>query len=405
MDARPSAGAVAQNEATLARAAVLFRCGGLAEIALVVGFDSPHYGDRLWAAVALAVAVFVEGTVLCAACLRARRIRPAWALADMWFIVAVLLIGAVITAQPHARLYFAYPYSIISSVAFGVALRRLRMVIGATALLAVADAFASAYWHGDPAISVTLNALTYAPNTLVAFLVSRRMRTTARELDESRIREAELARDRERARHARILHDRILQTMEALARGPWIADREFRMRVAEETAWLRALVEGGPDTDGDLIGLLQGVVARKARDGLRVEFNGTMLTESPGWRSLDASVCAALAGAAEEALTNVAKHAGVPAAVLRVGAEPDVLTLSVVDQGCGFDPSAAHQGIGLDQSIRGRIAEVGGTALIDSTPGAGTYIEITLPLPTAGPAQDRVDPARDSVEPGAQQRS
>jgi hypothetical protein len=46
MDARPSAGAVAQNEATLARAAVLFRCGGLAEIALVVGFDSPHYGDR-----------------------------------------------------------------------------------------------------------------------------------------------------------------------------------------------------------------------------------------------------------------------------------------------------------------------------------------------------------------------
>ncbi|MCO6010513.1 hypothetical protein NE236_36695 [Actinoallomurus purpureus] len=382
MDARPSAGAVAQNEATLARAAVLFRCGGLAEVALVVGFDGAHYGDRLGAAVALLAAVFVEGIVLCAACLRTGRIRPAWAVADVWFTVAVLLVGGMITGRPHERLYFAYPYSIISSVAFGVALRRLRTVIGATALLAVTDAFASAYWHGDPAMQVTLNALTYAPNTLVAFVVSRRMRATARELDESRIREAELARDRERARHARILHDRVLQTMEALARGPWIADREFRMRVAEETAWLRALVEGGADADEDLIGRLRAVVARKARDALRVEFNGTMLTESPAeWRSLDGAVCAALAGAAEEALTNVAKHAGVSSAVLRVGAEPGVLTLSVVDQGRGFDPSVEHRGIGLAESIRGRIAEIGGTVLIDSSPGAGTYIEVTVPLP------------------------
>jgi signal transduction histidine kinase len=67
--------------------------------------------------------------------------------------------------------------------------------------------------------------------------------------------------------------------------------------------------------------------------------------------------------------------------VLRVGAEPGVLTLSVVDQGRGFDPSVEHRGIGLAESIRGRIAEIGGTVLIDSSPGAGTYIEITVPLP------------------------
>lgn len=87
------------------------------------------------------------------------------------------------------------------------------------------------------------------------------------------------------------------------------------------------------------------------------------------------------AGAAEEALTNVAKHAGVSNAVLRAGAESGVLTLSVLDQGRGFDPSAEHPGVGLAQSIRGRIAEIGGTVLIDSSPGAGTYIEITVPLP------------------------
>jgi hypothetical protein len=36
---------------------VFFRCGGLAEIALVVGFDGVHYRDRLGAAIALLIAV------------------------------------------------------------------------------------------------------------------------------------------------------------------------------------------------------------------------------------------------------------------------------------------------------------------------------------------------------------
>ena len=97
-----------------------------------------------------------------------------------------------------------------------------------------------------------------------------------RELEASRSREAMLARDQERLRHARMLHDRVLQTMETLARGQWIADTTLKARVAEE--------------------------------------------------------------------------------------------------------ATQPEGTGLKESIRGRITESGGTVRIDTAPGAGTYLEITMPL-------------------------
>jgi len=52
----------------------------------------------------------------------------------------------------------------------------------------------------------------------------------------------------------------------------------------------------------------------------------------------------------------------------------------VLDHGSGFDPATQPEGMGLTESIRGRVAESGGTVLIDTAPGAGTYLEITMPL-------------------------
>jgi len=222
---------------------------------------------------------------------------------------------------------------------------------------------------------------------MVTWAVSRQLRRMGRELDESRSREATLARDQERLRHARMLHDRVLQTMETLALGQWIPDAALKARVAEEAVWLRGLVEGTDKaTGGDLLSQLGELVARAARDGLRVEFNYATLRGSAILGAPDAQQSGALAGAVGEALTNVVKHAATTSAVLRLAATPTALVVTVVDQGRGFDPAAQSEGMGLKESIRGRITESGGTVRIDTAPGAGTYLEITMPLASG---QDR----------------
>jgi signal transduction histidine kinase len=374
--------AAEQTEFTLARAVVLFRVAGLAELAILVAQDAPGYHGH--GAVVLALitaAIAAESAVLCTACLRARRVRPPWAVADLAFTIAVLAASAMATAR-YGGLYGAYPYSVICSVAFGIGLRHLSSVLAATAILAAGYLYGGGYLHADPAANVLVNTITYVPNTVVAWAVSRQLRHMGRELEASRSSEAMLARDQERLRHARMLHDRVLQTMETMAHGQWIADAALRARVAEEAAWLRGLVEGTGAAEGDLLDQLGGLVARAARDGLHVEFNRTALRGSAVLGALDSQQSAALMGAVSETLTNVVKHAATASAVLRLTATPTALVVTVVDQGRGFDPVTQPEGMGLKESIRGRIAESGGTVRIDTAPGAGTCIEITMPWST-----------------------
>jgi signal transduction histidine kinase len=64
--------------------------------------------------------------------------------------------------------------------------------------------------------------------------------------------------------------------------------------------------------------------------------------------------------------------------------EPDAVTVSVRDDGCGIVPErlaeAEAQGrLGVAQSIRGRIAELHGTVRITSAPDEGTEVELTVP--------------------------
>jgi signal transduction histidine kinase len=372
--------AAGQTEFTLARAVVLFRIAGLAEIAIVTGHNASDYRGHAAVVMALLAAIAAESAVLCTACVRARRVRPWWAVADLVFTIFVLVASAMISVR-YRGLYVAYPYSVICSLAFGIGLRRLSAVLAATVILAAGYLYGGGHLHADPAANVVVNAITYFPNTLVAWAVSRQLRRMGRELDASRSREAMLARDQERLRHARMLHDRVLQTMETLASNQWIADAALKARVAEEAVWLRSLVEGTDKaTGGDLLSQLSEMVARAARDGLHVEFNYTTLRGSATLAALDSQRSSALAGAVSEALTNVVKHAATASAVLRLAATPADLVVTVLDQGRGFDPATQPEGMGLKESIRGRVTESGGTVRIDTAPGAGTYLEITMPL-------------------------
>jgi two-component system sensor histidine kinase UhpB len=95
---------------------------------------------------------------------------------------------------------------------------------------------------------------------------------------------------------------------------------------------------------------------------------------------------------AQEALTNVAKHAHAAKAEVRLRREPERLRLEVRDEGRGFDATAAlarsdeEAGFGL-RGMRDRVQLLGGRFEISSAPGAGTTIRLELPLdPSRGGA-------------------
>ena len=93
----------------------------------------------------------------------------------------------------------------------------------------------------------------------------------------------------------------------------------------------------------------------------------------------------------QEALTNVARHAGVREATVRVWATEDVLGVQVEDQGAGFDVEAALAS-GASSGLLGmreRVALLDGQLTLESNPGAGTCLTAELPLRYAHEAAER----------------
>lgn len=105
---------------------------------------------------------------------------------------------------------------------------------------------------------------------------------------------------------------------------------------------------------------------------------------------LPGRVATQLAAALGAAIDNAVRHGGPDVQVwVLIEDEPQTVTVSVRDDGPGIAPGrlaeAAAQGrLGVSQSIRGRIAEVGGTVRIISAPGEGTEIELRVPGPASG---------------------
>lgn len=92
----------------------------------------------------------------------------------------------------------------------------------------------------------------------------------------------------------------------------------------------------------------------------------------------------------QEALNNVRKHAGVNAAQVVVQQSLNQISVTIVDQGGGFEPGAPQReadarghagGLGL-RSMGERAALIGASLQIDSAPGAGTHVLLTVPLPS-----------------------
>lgn len=278
------------------------------------------------------------------------------------------------------------PYVLLVGIMAGISFRTFPVVLAWTAALGGALVLGYvqadlAWWAGLPHVAgLTTNA------TMAAY-VMRILFRTAGDLDRARAEElrrsAQLSQERERGRTARVLHDRILQTMEALTRDGWITDASVRARVAEESQWLRAFLRGDDgDPAEDVVAALEEVVRQAVGSGLRVEFNAGRLRSAPEREGMPAEVVEALSGILREALTNVRKHAGVRHAVVRAECRSGTLALSVLDHGSGFDPDAPTTGLGIARSIRESARAVGGSADVEAAPGEGTLVSVRIPLPS-----------------------
>jgi signal transduction histidine kinase len=91
--------------------------------------------------------------------------------------------------------------------------------------------------------------------------------------------------------------------------------------------------------------------------------------------------------ACSEAIQNVVKHAGDGSRVtIHLQHHYDSLVVHISDDGGGFDPDQTPGGTGL-RNIRDRIEDLGGSFKLDSKPGCGTVVALSLAWPPAAERQ------------------
>ena len=197
----------------------------------------------------------------------------------------------------------------------------------------------------------------------------------------------------ERARLAKEIHDTLAQGLSSIQMLLYAAERADpdrpgveHIRLARETAatnladarrFIRELTP--PDLDSHGLG---GALRRLAKgqwsnQGLTVHVRVSDTIELP------MHLQTALLRIAQGAIANVLQHAEAATATITLATTPDELVFTVSDDGIGFDPSspATRHGksdsFGL-QATHERVQQLGGTLLVDSTPGHGTTLTVTL---------------------------
>ncbi|MFC4072625.1 ATP-binding protein [Actinoplanes subglobosus] len=177
----------------------------------------------------------------------------------------------------------------------------------------------------------------------------------------------------ERERLARPIHDGVLQVLAMVQRGE--SGSELAALAGEQEAALRNLLRGGGSpgrTDEEDLNLAL------ALPGVELSAPATPVL-------LPAGPAGELIAAVHAALDNVRRHAGDGARVwILLEDEGDGVRVTVRDDGTGIAPGrleeAARTGrLGVVQSMRGRITDLGGTTGIHSSPGQGTEVEFWVP--------------------------
>ena len=185
----------------------------------------------------------------------------------------------------------------------------------------------------------------------------------------------ERARQEERAEVAAHLHDSVLQTLALIQRS----DDPSRMAILarHQESELRDWLFGTAPLDGvDLMSTALKSAAARVEEDHQIPIEVVTVGDHP----IDATT-KALIGAASEAMVNAAKHSGADRVSLFFESDDEQMAVYVTDQGKGFDPTTVGDDRkGLTQSVRARVENAGGKVKIDSEPGEGTEVVLTMPV-------------------------
>lgn len=232
---------------------------------------------------------------------------------------------------------------------------------------------------------------------------------TAMKMAECRLRESydllkeltsrrETAREEERKRIAREIHDELGQQLTALRLKVNVLNLQFgeaAPALREAFAGLLGMVDKTIQVARNVSTALRpaalnmGIVP--ALDWLADEFQSNTgiackLGPMPHEPALDEDRAIALFRIAQEALTNVARHAQATRVSITLEVEDGCYVLEIADNGVGFDPGEARlRKFGL-VGMRERMLSVGGEATIDSAPGRGTRVRVSIPIAKTGEA-------------------
>lgn len=298
-----------------------------------------------------------------------------------WFAVAHLSSGVMFFIQWHAIFDIVMP----SVVAW------MPLTIGVI-LLFIALTCAHA-----PRFSRPFRGLFAEPEPGPVLINRGRESSTAAALRsqyEEHIRQA--ARAEERTRLARDLHDAVkqqlfvIQTSAATAQERFDADatgarsaiQQVRASARDALTEMKALIEQLQtrplENTGLVSALQQQCDALALRTGADVRFEADTL---PPESALLPGTQQALFRAAQEALSNIARHARAKNVTVRLGVTRDRFELKINDDGAGFDATAPNAGMGM-KNMTARVCEVSGTILLKTEPGRGTLVAFSVPCDT-----------------------
>lgn len=202
------------------------------------------------------------------------------------------------------------------------------------------------------------------------------------------------AQEDERARIARELHDETAQFLTALSLDLATMQKSLR-RNPEATRILERLQSMSRQISQGIYRMVHDLRPAQLDDLGLIAALGYLVDEAQhnqlqitltikGTRQrLDPLIETVLFRIAQEALTNIQRHAGVSQATMTLSFDAQEIVLAVQDQGIGFNPAESLRpphGWGL-AGMRERAESVGGRLRIESAPGHGTLVEVVVPVP------------------------
>lgn len=380
---------VSRSAEALWRAIAVFRFASLGYAALLLGvFDENRYSrpDLAW----IVLGAMGSWTVVTTLAYSHRRHRTAALLSADLAVTAGLLLSTFALQLPAARHSGLVPVTgpWVAGPVLAWAVRYGRAAGAAAALALSLPTFALSGWsvsvvpNGEVLMLLAGVAVGHVAQ-LAAALEAERQHTDRVE-----------AASRERERLARDIHDSVLQVLALVHRRGLEAGgaaAELGRLAGEQEAALRALIGAGPtatSADVDLSALLKPLASEWVTVGGPA---GSVLVGNAEGEGVTAAVGAAL--------DNVRRHCGPHArAWVLVEDEPEVVTVTIRDDGQGIPEGRLAQAIGagrlgVSQSIRGRMRDLGGCAEIRSLPGEGTEVTLRLPRPPS-PGRPAQEPAR-----------